>query len=280
MIKNSELVIKYLLNGVVLKYKGKELSKVYKVSDNKLKYVVVGTGRCGTVYMAKLLTSLGIPCGHECIFSCEGLIAAKEKLSGKLPIEMSLISKLGHYAEELEGQQWLGDNSNIIAESSYMAVPFLQDKCLEDTKIIHVIRNPVKVINSFVHGFKYFNFRTCRSNSSKPYHDFIFSHVPELLDESLDAVSRCALYWVRWNEMIEKNSKNKDYIVQQVEKPFSKLFDFLGLEKVENYYLNSSVNHKLGLKDKIKDIREIPNSKIRDLVIGYGRKHRYFNPIF
>jgi hypothetical protein len=30
-----------------------------------MRYLVVGTGRCGTVYMAKLLSSVGVPCGHE-----------------------------------------------------------------------------------------------------------------------------------------------------------------------------------------------------------------------
>ena len=39
-----------------------------KTDKQKLDFLVTGTGRCGTVYMAELLTSLGIPCGHESLF--------------------------------------------------------------------------------------------------------------------------------------------------------------------------------------------------------------------
>jgi hypothetical protein len=40
----------------------------------KLDYLVAGTGRCGTVYMARLLTSLGINCLHEGVFGNEHVV--------------------------------------------------------------------------------------------------------------------------------------------------------------------------------------------------------------
>lgn len=279
MFKSSEVIIKNLINGVVLKYKGKELLKYYSVLDNKLKYIVVGTGRCGTVYMAKLLTSVGIPCGHECIFDHEGIDTAKNRLLGNAPIQMSLISKLGHYQEEMKGEKWLGDYKHVVAESSYMAAPFLQNECLKDAKIIHVIRDPVKVINSFVYGFQYFDFKTLNKVSVKPYHKFIFNSIPELNNDKLDPISLCALYWVRWNQMIENLSKDKEYFLQPIEKPLDNLFEFLNIKNVKNYYSNSESNHKNGLREKFNNIKQIPDEKIRNLVIGYAKKFKYIRNI-
>src|SRR6516165_7960197 len=45
-------------------------------SSHKLQYLVVGTGRSGTVYLARLLTSIKIPCGHERVFNGEDIDAA------------------------------------------------------------------------------------------------------------------------------------------------------------------------------------------------------------
>ena len=35
-----------------------------------MEFLVIGTGRSGTGYMSKLLTSNGKPCGHESIYGC------------------------------------------------------------------------------------------------------------------------------------------------------------------------------------------------------------------
>ena len=48
-----------------------------------LKYIIASTGRSGTVYMARLLTSVGVPCGHESIFTWQGIEKAKKILDGQ-----------------------------------------------------------------------------------------------------------------------------------------------------------------------------------------------------
>src|SRR4051812_29049625 len=103
----------------------------------KLLFVIVGTGRCGTVYFAQLLNAIGIPCSHERVFTNKGLAHAK--------------SVMGQGGDNSEVAKYSGlkPTKNIIAESSYMATPYLDHFILKDATIIHAVRNPLDVILSF-----------------------------------------------------------------------------------------------------------------------------------
>ena len=102
----------------------------------KLKYIVTGTGRCGTLYMANFLTSIDIACGHESVFMTEGSEKAKKIINGEIPPENS----------EISANIILKKNQEQIADSSYMAAPFLRKF---NAKVIHIIRNPFEVVNSY-----------------------------------------------------------------------------------------------------------------------------------
>jgi tetratricopeptide (TPR) repeat protein len=80
--------------------------------------VITGTGRCGTGYMANLLTSAGLPCGHENIFS--------------------LTINKGN----------LMDNGKAN-DSSWLAAPLLRSSCFNEAAIIHAVRHPLDTIESF-----------------------------------------------------------------------------------------------------------------------------------
>jgi len=54
-------------------------------------------------YMAKLLSSVEIPCGHETIFSIDGLDGARQRLSGEKTLGLSAISKWASVADEKHG---------------------------------------------------------------------------------------------------------------------------------------------------------------------------------
>jgi hypothetical protein len=84
-----------------------------------LNFVVVGTGRCGTAYMAQLLTRMGIPCGHEWAYSAHPRKYADVEIAG---------------------------------DSSAQAVPFLSEF---RGKVLHQVRDPLRVIGSFL-GFGLF----------------------------------------------------------------------------------------------------------------------------
>ena len=67
--------------------------------------------------MAKLLTSAGIPCGHEAIF-------------GKT----------------------VTPRPEFRADSSFHAVAHLGHPVAKGAQLIHLVRNPLKVIRSWMHG--------------------------------------------------------------------------------------------------------------------------------
>jgi hypothetical protein len=77
------------------------------------RYVIAGTGQCGTTYAARVLQEAGIRCGHEEIFSPSGYVRSF-RLSG---------------------------------DASYFAVLYLPDY---RGKVVHLVRNPVHVVRSLV----------------------------------------------------------------------------------------------------------------------------------
>lgn len=80
--------------------------------QERSRFVVTGTGRCGTGYMAKLLTAMGVPCGHEMVY-------------------------------KPDGPEW----SWIRGDSSWLAAPHLE---AFDGYVLHLVRDPLDVLNSYV----------------------------------------------------------------------------------------------------------------------------------
>ena len=214
-----------------------------------LKYLITGTGRCGTVYMARFLTSLGIHCGHESIFDWRGYRWAEMKLNGeKLPLECSFASSLslidGKWIPE---PPWI-DVDQIVAESSYMAVPFLGDPILKDVPVIHVVRNPMRVINSFCNYLGYFQ----SEKGSNSYEQFIYRHLPEL-QKPMTPYDRAALFYVLWNELVE----DKASFFHRIEDDPDLLLGFLN--KSGEYYNNTKINSqaKSGKRFVREDIQSV-----------------------
>lgn len=85
-----------------------------------LRYVVTGCGHSGTGYMARLLQSAGLNCGHEVIFRANYIDV--------------------HAARRLD------------AASSWAAVPFLGHPVCAEAQIILAVRHPLAVIRSTVHA--------------------------------------------------------------------------------------------------------------------------------
>jgi len=75
-----------------------------------MRFVITGSGRCGTKYMSRLLTAAGTPCGHEAVFA-------------------------------YERRDW-GD---LVADSSWMAVPSLASAGLP---VVLMVRHPLSVVKS------------------------------------------------------------------------------------------------------------------------------------
>ena len=79
-------------------------------------------------------------------------------------------------------EKWI-DPTETIAESSYLSVPYLDWPELNNVKIIHVYRNPIKVARSFILDFGYFSKN--KPNKQNPFNELgfeekIWSFLPEL----------------------------------------------------------------------------------------------------
>lgn len=234
----------------------------------KLQYLITGTGRCGTVFMARLLTTLGIPCGHESVFDFEGLESAKAILNDVKDIKISDISqkKLNGY-DLVPDDQWFV--KDIVAESSYMAAPFLNDEILKETKIIHVVRNPIKVVSSFVNHIDYFAGPQPGVNFfNQRYEGFIYSHIPELTTP-MTQYERACLYYIRWNEMIEKTNA----FFHRIEDGIQPIVDFVGKDFLPSLPTDTNTLKKPGSKSF--SLMDLPKSDIKDQFIAMGKRYGY-----
>lgn len=198
----------------------------------KLDYLITGTGRCGTVALAKFLTHIGIPCGHETVFHVSkttnplaiGIddykpIDVKDRLDCT-DKQLSFISRYNYENKEVV-EKWI-DPNRIKADSSYMAAPYLQHELLKDTKVVHLIRCPINVVYSFVVNLNYFS----SNEPQNKWEYFISQHLPSVFNYN-NPWERACEYYVQWNLMIEKNLHGKEFITCNIEKPdFKQLSTF------------------------------------------------------
>jgi len=131
-------------------------------------FVVTGTGRCGTAHCMITLKQMGVPAEHEKFFT---------------------VSRRAF------------DESDRVAYDAYptndvalMAAPFL--KQLGDKPVLHLVRDPVDVVNSFLH-------LQLSPNVPHEITDFI-NHFVALEGES--AAELWADYWVKWNRMCAESA--------------------------------------------------------------------------
>lgn len=232
---------------------------------HNLKYIITGTGRSGTVFMAKFLTNLGIPCGHECIFNNEPFNQSLIKLYIPDKRTLSLCS-----THDLKNDQQLEcwvDPTKTIAESSYMAVPYLHIPELVNTRIIHIVRNPLKVISSFVKSLNYFehiNLDLENNLEKKQWHKKIYQTIPDLTLAPTQ-IERACLFYCRWNDLIKEKCNNKMYIRCKLEniENNDNFYKFIGKTSI-NFNLPKNIN---SIKDRDCDFRlnDIPNGEIKTL---------------
>jgi hypothetical protein len=226
-----------------------------------LEYIVTGTGRCGTLFMANLLTSMGFPCTHEAIFTPEGMPKAKRVLSQLEPAISSRISR---------GENLSDYELKIVAESSYMSAPFLKQF---DSRVIHVVRNPLGVVASMIgESFKNFSNNYPTDVPEFPDHilheEFMYGHVSELQKE-MSQIDRCCLFYIRWNEMIEKSGKVE--IRHKIEDGTEELKKFFGFEG--ECYNNTKCNSRPSLVWSFSDIQtKSIKSELFEMMSRYGYK--------
>ena len=217
----------------------------------KIQYLIVGCPRSGTVYMAKLLTELGFPCGHETIFNEKGIFLSPEDW------------KLSDISVETTGSFWVNPRS-IVADSSYMAVPFL-GMIPDHVNIIHIVRNPIKVVRSLVHGLNYFQ----KHYPANPWEEFIEQYLPETFVFE-HPIERACFFYYSWNQMIKKRN-----VILQVE-CLDKILEYLDSKdkKVTVSNKTNTFSYEKMFKTGI-DLSSIPDGSVKDDFINYASSINY-----
>jgi hypothetical protein len=131
------------------------------------RFLITGTGRCGTGYMAHLLAASGVPCGHEQVYRPVG------------------------------SQEW----GWLRGESSWLAAPYL-DRF--NGHVVQLVRHPLAVIGSLV-GIGFFNDEL--SDTHGPYRAYVDHRMngkPEWAD--LDETEKAMLFVHYWNRSIEPHA--------------------------------------------------------------------------
>jgi hypothetical protein len=133
-------------------------------------YVVTGTPRSGTAYIAQLLSYLGIDCGHEVMFN---------------PWEVR------YQTRRSDTRRW--------GDSSWLAVPFLE-MLPPLTKVFHIVRDPVRTINSII--------GTGQIDWPTDYRTFLALHCwGDGNHWPTDIATAAEDFWVTWNSRIERSGR-------------------------------------------------------------------------
>jgi len=201
--------------------------------------IVTGTGRCGTGFMARWLSSAGIKCTHEGVFNTKGWDYALEQIRLRL-------------ANPYWGWQ---------ADSSWLAAPWLGQPELKDMTVIHVVRHPKPTIDSFLRLILYAN--------NRPYFDWAAQFLPRLRE--LNPVDSMVYWYITLNEMIEPYAHYR----HMVEDSTMSLERFLGIDiEPEKLYNNTLYNTRAGLGPSNIRLEDI-NSELRDKLLAMTDKYGY-----
>jgi hypothetical protein len=134
-----------------------------------LKYVITGTGGCGTAWLTNVFNNAGYQAGHERIFNA-------------LDIKKNLVPK-------------------IDIEISYAAAPHLGglDGIIDgNTKVIHLVRNPYEVVRTWI----------AKSGRRNYFHgkgahpEFVRKYLPDIADIE-SPVDAGIYYYIGWNKLVD-----------------------------------------------------------------------------
>jgi hypothetical protein len=176
-------------------------------------FVVTGCARSATMYMASILSGLGLRVGHEVVF--------------------------GPATRGFDG--WRAQHG----DSSWLAAPFLDQ--IDDALVFHQVRHPLKVVRSLV-GTRFFADRGSvflhgddaytrvkwavrerlmaaghveqSAKGPRPhnvYRDFLREYAPEVWEPSSES-ERALTYWLSWTRTVVANAQPDNYARHHVER--------------------------------------------------------------
>lgn len=219
-------------------------------TERRFEVVATGTGRCGTKFVSKLLTSAGVKCGHEAIFTHRGL---------------------GYAYQLVMGGHWQG----LQADSSWQAAPYLQDDLLRSTPIIFLMRHPQAFIESVM--------KIWPEGGHTPWTKFVNAVIPGARNYDDDRPTWLAYRYAKWVQLIEAHLQHREHIQFNIEREPDELVELLGehgiidLAQVDRsqLYKNRKCNTQLKGKPHVITLADIKDTRVRDDMLETAARYGY-----
>lgn len=191
--------------------------------------VATGTGRCGTGYLSKVLASVGVKCSHEGMF-CPA--------DNKRPSDGEIRARI----KVRHDNAWWGWE----AESSWLAAPYLRWPEMAGKQVVHLVRDPVAVINS--------QMRIRAFDQQTAYLEHIVHWLPGMAEWETPE-HKAAYFYVAWNELIEPFAT----VCHRIEDDVVVLLEQLSIFPEGNVYDNKSYNSRVGLQQWDFQFKNLPD---------------------
>lgn len=196
------------------------------MDDRGLWLVVTGTGRCGTKFTNKVLGSISLKCMHQGVFRPGRGGPGSPEVDPGL-VELVTVADVKQRVATQKAGRW-----GWVAETSWLAAPYLGIEEMEGITVVHLVRHPKKVIDSLV-KCQVFEVR----ERYGLYYDFAYHWVPQMRYLKTPE-ERAAEFYVKWNNIIEPYAD----VFWRVEDGPEGLLDKLGLD-YEGYELFNNTRY-------------------------------------
>jgi hypothetical protein len=229
-----------------------------------MRFVVTGTGRCGTRYTSSLFNAAGVPCGHEDVFNVR---AGARDIRVSFGLRADLLSPATRLREE-----WKRRFTALEGDASWMAVPRL--RWFRGTKFLQ-LRHPMKVVQSWV-AVGFFSFSPAlhlQARWAREYMSFTG-------DDLTDAMR----WWVLWNDLASRQADFTYRLEDLDAEVFATMLDMIGVDDAHSRaeralttvpkYVNSA--EQRGEERVSLSWDEIPDSRAKaalaEAAVRYGYK--------
>ena len=215
-------------------------------STRRFKVVVTGTGRSGTGYAARWLTSAGVPCGHETFFTFTGWDGAQNRMRR---------------------------HPEYVGDSSWLLAPWPDKPQLKDAVVIHQVRHPKKVAESCMRH---------PPGTTPEFLEYLEHHCPEVAKYESD-LNKAIARWVYWNQRIEEACENRLSYFWRVEDGDEGLLLWLnemglvGDVDAEQLFSDTSYNphrHEVAAEAKLSDVAGELLEPLVSMMERYGYEWR------
>ena len=204
-----------------------------------MRYLVTGTGRCGTGYIAQVLNSVGIQCTHEQIFNQNGIGFAREQIA----------IRKAHPEWGWEG------------ESSWYAAFYLDNPVLDGVTIVHLVRHPKDVIDS---QLSMGNWNIYRGK------EVLLQYLPTLANY-VERIDLSAHWYLEWNRKIEPYA----HIFHRVEDDVRLLLDKLGIIYAGKSLFDDKKYNTRRTYPSDVDLRADLSEPLRSGILEMGQQYGY-----